>query len=95
MSFGDPDSTLDISVAISNVMYDFCAYTITLSSIQALTTNWASLIMFSNINFETMLMHPVAILTYHTDALFFDPISTGIFTVQIDYIWSLSNTYVI
>lgn len=32
MSFGDPDTTLDLSVAISNVMYDFCAYTIIVSS---------------------------------------------------------------
>jgi hypothetical protein len=51
------------------------------------------LIVFTTINFETVLLKPSAILTYHTDALFFDPISTGVFTVQIDYGWSLSNTH--
>lgn len=43
ITFGDPDSTLDFSVAISDPMFDFCAYTLTVSSQQTGTMNTASL----------------------------------------------------
>jgi hypothetical protein len=35
LTYGDPDTTLDLSVAISNSIYDFCAYTIVWNSWQA------------------------------------------------------------
>ena len=49
MTYGDTNTELDISIAISSVDYDFCAYDLLIDSWQAGSTNKATLVQFSNI----------------------------------------------
>jgi hypothetical protein len=47
---------------------------------------------FIQIPWNTVLSTPAAIVTYNTDTDFFDPATSGNFTITVFYGWSSTNT---
>ena len=96
VTYGDqPNLTLDISVTISSNNFDFCAYNLLVDSSQVGSFNKATLIQFNNINWSTVLNSPTAVLTFATFSTFWDPASSGTFTITLGYSWSLSNQNIV
>ena len=78
---------MDISVFISSVDYDFCVYSVSLSTIQP------DIVQFTNILTATAFDQPLAIVNYVTDVTFLDPAVRGNSTIIVDYNWGLAQIF--
>lgn len=82
--YGDPNTALDISVRITSVDYDFCVYSVSLTTVQP------DIVKFTDILTATVYDEPLAIIKYLTNVPFLDPTVGGRSTIIVDYSWGLA-----
>lgn len=84
IKYGDPNSALDISIHLTSVDYDFCVYSVSLS------TTHPEIVKFNQILNATVFATPIAIINFVTDVSFLNPTIRGNSTITVDFSWGLA-----